>query len=90
MRSRASRIVTLAALATLASFAEAQPPYNLTLSGASPGGLWSLLGAGVHASVAAAYPGSAVTYQTSGGGLATGGAKPPSGRMLSRALSGSV
>jgi hypothetical protein len=44
--------------------------YNLTLCGASPGGLWSLLGAGVDAAVKAAYPGSTVTYQTSGGGLA--------------------
>jgi TRAP transporter TAXI family solute receptor len=44
--------------------------YNLTLCGASPGGLWSLLGAGVDAAVKAAFPGSTVTYQTSGGGLA--------------------
>lgn len=44
--------------------------YNLTLCGASPGGLWSLLGAGVDAAVKAAYPGSTVTYQTSGGGFA--------------------
>jgi hypothetical protein len=44
--------------------------YNLTLCGASPGGLWSLLGAGIDAAVKAAYPGSTVTYQTSGGGLA--------------------
>jgi len=44
--------------------------YNITLSGASPGGLWSLLGAGIDAAVREAYPGSVVTYQTSGGGLA--------------------
>ncbi|GIX15068.1 MAG: C4-dicarboxylate ABC transporter substrate-binding protein [Paracoccaceae bacterium] len=44
--------------------------YNLTLCGASPGGLWSLLGAGIDAAVKKAYPGSTVTYQTSGGGLA--------------------
>lgn len=44
--------------------------YNLTMCGASPGGLWSLLGAGVDAAVKEAYPGSTVTYQTSGGGLA--------------------
>ncbi|PHP65970.1 ABC transporter substrate-binding protein [Zhengella mangrovi] len=44
--------------------------YNLTLCGASPGGLWSLLGAGVDAAVKKAFPGSTVTYQTSGGGLA--------------------
>lgn len=47
--------------------------YNLTLCGASPGGLWSLLGAGVDAAVKKAYPGSTVTYQTSGGGLANVG-----------------
>ena len=61
----AAWVLSFAAL----SGAHAQP-YNLTLSGASPGGLWSLLGAGVHASVAEQFPGSAVTYQTSGGGLA--------------------
>ncbi|MEW5420305.1 TAXI family TRAP transporter solute-binding subunit [Amorphus sp. 3PC139-8] len=44
--------------------------YNLTLCGASPGGLWSLLGAGIDAAVKASFPGSTVTYQTSGGGLA--------------------
>ncbi|QIE56915.1 TAXI family TRAP transporter solute-binding subunit [Pikeienuella piscinae] len=44
--------------------------YNLTLCGASPGGLWSLLGAGVDAAVKASFPGSTVTYQTSGGGFA--------------------
>lgn len=44
--------------------------YNLTLCGASPGGLWSLLGAGIDAAVKASVPGSTVTYQTSGGGLA--------------------
>ncbi|MFW5654454.1 MAG: TAXI family TRAP transporter solute-binding subunit [Roseicyclus sp.] len=56
-------------LAATAGPASAQT-YNLTLCGASPGGLWSLLGAGVDAAVKAAYPGSTVTYQTSGGGLA--------------------
>lgn len=47
--------------------------YNLVLCGASPGGLWSLLGAGIDAAVKKAYPGSTVTYQTSGGGLANVG-----------------
>ena len=47
--------------------------YTLTLCGASPGGLWSLLGAGVDAAMKAAYPGSTVTYQTSGGGFANVG-----------------
>jgi TRAP transporter TAXI family solute receptor len=53
-----------------ASMSSAQAAYNLTLCGASPGGLWSLLGAGVDAAVKAAHPGSTVTYQTSGGGFA--------------------
>lgn len=44
--------------------------YNMTLTGASPGGLWSRIGGGVDAALAAAYPGSTVTYQTSSGGLA--------------------
>lgn len=47
--------------------------YNLTMCGASPGGLWSLLGAGVDAAMKAANPGSTVTYQTSGGGFANVG-----------------
>jgi TRAP transporter TAXI family solute receptor len=44
--------------------------YNLTLTGASPGGLWSRIGGGIDAAIAKAYPGSTVTYQTSSGGLA--------------------
>lgn len=44
--------------------------YNLSLSGASPGGLWSRIGRGVDAAIAAAYPGSTITYQTSSGGFA--------------------
>jgi len=43
---------------------------NLTLCGASPSGLWSLLGAGIDAAVKQSFPGSTVTYQTSGGGFA--------------------
>jgi TRAP transporter TAXI family solute receptor len=48
----------------------AQAQYNLTLCVASPGGLWSLLGAGIDAAVKEAHPGSTITYQTSGGGYA--------------------
>ena len=43
---------------------------NLTLCGASPGGMWSLVGAGVDAAIKTAYPGSTATYQTSSGGPA--------------------
>lgn len=69
---RSLRLIALGAAlfagAALSPAANAQ--YNLTLCGASPGGLWSLLGAGVDAAVKAAFPGSTVTYQTSGGGFA--------------------
>lgn len=44
--------------------------YNYTLAGASPGGLWTALGVGVDAAAKAAHPGSTITYQTSGGGIA--------------------
>jgi TRAP transporter TAXI family solute receptor len=47
--------------------------YNLTVAGASPSGLWSLLGAGIDRAVKAEFPGSSITYQTSGGGLANVG-----------------
>lgn len=43
---------------------------NITLCGASPGGLWSLIGVGLDAAVRAESPGSTVTYQTSSGGFA--------------------
>lgn len=62
-------IATLAISAVAALPAEAQK-YNLTLSGASPGGLWSRIGGGIDAAIAAAHPGSTVSYQTSSGGLA--------------------
>ncbi len=57
-------------LMILTAFPVQAQKYNLTLTGASPGGLWSRIGGGVDAAVAAAYPGSTVTYQTSSGGLA--------------------
>jgi len=44
--------------------------YKMTLSGASPSGLWTVLGVGIDGAVKASYPGSSITYQTSGGGLA--------------------
>lgn len=43
---------------------------NITLCGGSPGGLWSLLGAGLDAAVRKVDPDSNVTYQTSSGGFA--------------------
>jgi uncharacterized protein len=58
-------LFTLFAAATYAAAV-----YNYTLAGASPGGLWTALGVGTDGAVKAAYPGSTITYQTSGGGLA--------------------
>lgn len=45
-------------------------PYRMTLSGASPSGLWTMIGVGIDGAVKDSYPGSTITYQTSGGGLA--------------------
>lgn len=47
-----------------------QASENFILCGASPGGLWSLLGTGLDAVVKAEDAGSSVTYQTSSGGFA--------------------
>lgn len=59
----------LCAMLTVSAPAAAQN-YNMSLAGASPGGLWSLLGAGIDSAVKAEYPNSTITYQTSGGGIA--------------------
>src|SRR5690606_15995454 len=74
-RRRAMRMLLkgLVGAAVLAASPVSAQTYNLTLCGASPGGLWSLLGAGIDAAVKASFPGSTVTYQTSGGGLANVG-----------------
>lgn len=45
-------------------------PLRLTLCGASPDGLWQLLGVGVNAAAQASDPDSVITYQTSSGDLA--------------------
>jgi hypothetical protein len=63
-------IGALAAAAIAAAPAGAQDKYSLTLAGASPGGLWSTIGAGLDKVYSKAYPGSTVTYQTGSGGLA--------------------
>lgn len=42
---------------------------ELNLFGASPGGLWSLLGAGLDRAVKKSDPSSVVTYQSTGGGI---------------------
>lgn len=53
----------------LSSMAHAQI-INESVCGASPGGLWSLVGTGLDTAVKAQYPGSTITYLTSSGGLA--------------------
>lgn len=43
---------------------------HYTLAGASPSGLWTLLGTGLDNAVKKSTPGSTITYQTTGGGFA--------------------
>ena len=64
--------VTAAVLATVVAsvLTPAYAGQNITLCGGSPGGLWSLLGAGIDAAVRKVDPESNVTYQTSSGGFA--------------------
>jgi uncharacterized protein len=58
------------ALALSVGAASADSPVNLTLSGGNPGGLWSLLGAGIDRAAKEANANSVVTYQATGGGFA--------------------
>jgi uncharacterized protein len=44
--------------------------YNLTVAGGSARGILTTLNSGIDAAVAAQFPGSTITYQTSGGGFA--------------------
>lgn len=55
---------------SIVSGATIAQPLNLTVAGYSPGGLVSAIGLGMDKALATAYPGSAVTYQTSSGGYA--------------------
>jgi TRAP transporter TAXI family solute receptor len=70
MKSTAKLFATGLALSAALTVSPVRAEYNLTLCGASPGGLWSLIGAGVDGALKAAQPGSTITYQTSGGGFA--------------------
>jgi TRAP transporter TAXI family solute receptor len=63
-------LIGLIGAAVLAAAPAHAEKYNVTLAGASPGGLWSTIGAGFDKALAKAYPGSTVTYQTGSGGLA--------------------
>ncbi|MFO1361989.1 MAG: TAXI family TRAP transporter solute-binding subunit [Burkholderiales bacterium] len=66
---KAAAVLLATLLCAVALPAPAQS-YQLVVAGASPGGLWSNLGIGIDRAMKTAYPGSVVTYQTSGGGLA--------------------
>lgn len=71
MRHIGKLLIGSAACVMALSSAQAQlNKTNLTVCGASPGGMWSLVGAGVDSAIKAAHPGSAATYQTSSGGPA--------------------
>jgi hypothetical protein len=58
------------AVATVSPPAQSAELGQLVLSGASAGGFWSTLGAGLDSALRAQHPGSGITYQTSGGGYA--------------------
>lgn len=60
-------------LALAASGPVSAQPYTYTLAGASAGGLWTTVGTGFDKAIRAAYPGSTITYQTTGGGFANVG-----------------
>ncbi|GJL87172.1 MAG: C4-dicarboxylate ABC transporter [Minwuia thermotolerans] len=64
------RALAIAACIGLSAGAAQAEPVNLTLSGGNPGGLWSLLGAGMDRAAKASDPDSVITYQATGGGFA--------------------
>ena len=69
--SSAIRTSLFAAVFAFASSAAwAQAVYKMTLSGASPSGFWYPLGIAVDGAVKTSFPGSSITYRTSGGGFA--------------------
>jgi len=68
MKSLNAAVAAIAVV--LAAPAAAQVPINESICGASPGGLWSLVGIGLDTAVKELVPGSTITYQTSSGGLA--------------------
>jgi TRAP transporter TAXI family solute receptor len=69
MKSRLLFSICAVAMATGPALA-ADPPYNLTALGGSAAGLLTTINSGVDKAVATTFPGSTITYQTSGGGLA--------------------
>lgn len=65
-----TRLFALAVSAGLICGVQASHAANLNLCGGSPGGLWSLLGAGLDAAAKKSDPNTTITYQTSSGGYA--------------------
>ena len=65
-----SAVLGVAIVGSVALSHQAQAAQNYVLCGGSPGGLWSLLGAGMDKVVKAVDPAATVTYQTSSGGFA--------------------
>ena len=68
-RMKLSALIAALGIAVSSSAATADP-VNLTLSGGNPGGLWSLLGAGIDRAAKADDSDSVITYQATGGGFA--------------------
>ncbi len=64
------RVAAVAFASALGLMSGAAGAANLNLCGGSPGGLWSLLGAGLDAAAKQADPDTTITYQTSSGGYA--------------------
>ncbi|MCW5770933.1 MAG: TAXI family TRAP transporter solute-binding subunit [Rhodospirillaceae bacterium] len=57
-------------IAFVAGHAAAETTFNLTAAGGSAEGLLTTINSGIDKAVSAAFPGSTITYQTSGGGMA--------------------
>jgi TRAP transporter TAXI family solute receptor len=70
MRQHSIRSLLLSAVTALAISTTATQATNLNLCGGSPGGLWSLLGAGLDTAAKQADANTTITYQTSSGGYA--------------------
>ncbi|MGI9478188.1 MAG: TAXI family TRAP transporter solute-binding subunit [Hyphomicrobiaceae bacterium] len=70
MSKISTRLIATSLALGLCTWSGASHAANLNLCGGSPGGLWSLLGAGLDSAAKAADPNTTITYQTSSGGYA--------------------
>src|SRR5690625_4159844 len=72
LTSKIKSTIALAGLtvALISAPLQAQTAVNYTLAGASPGGLWTLLGTGLDRAAKKGNSSSNITYQTTGGGFA--------------------